>query len=84
MKAYAAGKNGITSCLPTILELVLAVFDAQRELNANEDLLAQSRTTQTVNLIALYKALGGGWQSVTCNRDAHRKQRYQNPIAKAF
>jgi hypothetical protein len=24
-----------------------------------QDLLAQSRTTQTVNLIALYKALGG-------------------------
>jgi outer membrane protein TolC len=68
--------------MPTILELVLAVFDAQRELNANEDLLARSRTTQTVNLIALYKALGG--QSVTCNRDAHRKQRYQNPIAKSF
>jgi hypothetical protein len=45
---------------PTILELVLAVLDAQRELNANEDLLAQRRTTQTVNLIALYKALGGG------------------------
>ena len=48
-----------------MLELVLAVLDAQRELNANEDLLAQSRTAQTVNLIALYKALGGGWQSVT-------------------
>jgi multidrug efflux system outer membrane protein len=41
----------------------LSVLDAQRELYANEDLLAQSRTTQTVNLIALYKALGGGWQS---------------------
>jgi len=41
----------------------LSVLDAQRELYASEDLLAQSRTTQTVNLIALYKALGGGWQS---------------------
>jgi hypothetical protein len=51
--------------LADILELVLAVLDAQRELNANEDLLAQSRTTQTVNLIALYKTLGAGWQSVT-------------------
>jgi hypothetical protein len=39
-----------------ILELVL---DAQPELYPNEDLLAQSRTTQTINLIALYKALGG-------------------------
>lgn len=43
----------------------LSVLDAQRELYANEDLLAQSRTTQAVNLIALYKALGGGWQSAS-------------------
>jgi len=41
----------------------LSVLDAERELYANEDLLAQSRTAQAVNLIALYKALGGGWQS---------------------
>ena len=41
----------------------LAVLDAQRELYANEDLFAQSRTAQTLDLIALYKALGGGWQS---------------------
>jgi len=41
----------------------LSVLDAQRELYSDEDLLAQSRTAQTVNLIALYKALGGGWQS---------------------
>lgn len=40
----------------------LSVLDAQRELYANEDLLAQSRTSQTLDLIALYKALGGGWQ----------------------
>jgi NodT family efflux transporter outer membrane factor (OMF) lipoprotein len=39
----------------------LSVLDAERELYSNEDLLAQSRTTQTTNLIALYKALGGGW-----------------------
>jgi multidrug efflux system outer membrane protein len=43
----------------------LSVLDAERELYANEDLLAQSRTTQAVNLIALYKALGGGWQSIS-------------------
>ena len=40
----------------------LSVLDAQRELYSNEDLLAQSRTTQSLDLIALYKALGGGWQ----------------------
>jgi NodT family efflux transporter outer membrane factor (OMF) lipoprotein len=42
----------------------LSVLDAQRELYANEDLLAQSRTAQTVDLIALYKALGGGWKTL--------------------
>jgi len=40
----------------------LSVLDAQRALYEDEDLLAQSRTAQTVNLIALYKALGGGWE----------------------
>src|SRR5262249_860020 len=34
----------------------LSVLDAQRALYADEDLLAQSRTAQTVDLIALYKA----------------------------
>src|SRR5207245_10057855 len=41
----------------------LAVLDAQRQLYGNEDLLAQSQTAVTTNLIALYKALGGGWES---------------------
>src|SRR5262249_31123395 len=41
----------------------LSVLDAQRELYASEDLLAQSRTAQAMNVIALFKALGGGWQS---------------------
>jgi NodT family efflux transporter outer membrane factor (OMF) lipoprotein len=41
----------------------LAVLDAQRQLYGNEDLLAQSQTAVTMNLIALYKALGGGWES---------------------
>jgi NodT family efflux transporter outer membrane factor (OMF) lipoprotein len=39
----------------------LAVLDAQREMYANQDLLAQSRTQVTTNLIGLYRALGGGW-----------------------
>jgi len=41
----------------------LSVLEAQRDLHANEDLLAQSLTAQTIHLIALYKALGGGWRS---------------------
>ncbi len=40
----------------------LAVTDAQAALYAAEDQLAQSRQAQALALIALYKALGGGWQ----------------------
>lgn len=40
----------------------LSVLDAQRQQLAAEDDLAQSDTTVVTNLIALYKALGGGWE----------------------
>lgn len=40
----------------------LNVIDAQRQLHAGEDLLAQSDRALAQNLIALFKALGGGWQ----------------------
>ncbi len=39
----------------------LTVLDAQRQMYTNQDLLAQSQTSVTTNLIALYRALGGGW-----------------------
>jgi len=39
----------------------LSVLDAQRDRLAAEDALAQSDTAVTTNLVALYKALGGGW-----------------------
>jgi outer membrane protein, multidrug efflux system len=39
----------------------LSVLEAQRELYANEDQLAQSQTSVTTNLVGLYRALGGGW-----------------------
>jgi NodT family efflux transporter outer membrane factor (OMF) lipoprotein len=38
------------------------VLDAQRSLLSFEDQLAQSEGTVTADLIALYKALGGGWE----------------------
>ena len=47
---YAAGQNDF-----------LAVLDAQRSLYAVEDGLAQSSRTVSTNLVALFKALGGGW-----------------------
>lgn len=37
------------------------VLDAQRNLFALQDTLVQSETTVTSNLIAVFKALGGGW-----------------------
>jgi NodT family efflux transporter outer membrane factor (OMF) lipoprotein len=39
----------------------LSVLDAQRELYAEEDLAVESQTTVTTDVIALYRALGGGW-----------------------
>ena len=40
----------------------LNVLSAQRSLYASEDALVQSDRTVATNLIALYKALGGGWE----------------------
>src|SRR5205085_5740064 len=40
----------------------LNVLDAQRALFIAEDLLARSDTNVMENLIAVYKALGGGWE----------------------
>ena len=39
----------------------LAVLDAQRELLATETQLAQSETGVLLDLIRLYKSMGGGW-----------------------
>ncbi len=52
MKLYLAGKTDF-----------LNVLTAQRALFVNEDALAQSRRILVTNLVALYKALGGGWEN---------------------
>jgi NodT family efflux transporter outer membrane factor (OMF) lipoprotein len=41
----------------------LNVLTAQRSLYATEDALVQSDRTIATNLISLYKALGGGWET---------------------
>jgi len=41
----------------------LDVLDAERTELAAEDRLAQSRTDAATSLIAVYKALGGGWEA---------------------
>jgi multidrug efflux system outer membrane protein len=41
----------------------LNVLDTQRALYVTESEMAQSESTMASNLIALYKALGGGWET---------------------
>jgi NodT family efflux transporter outer membrane factor (OMF) lipoprotein len=41
----------------------LSVLDAERSLLATQLQLADSTTTVSANLVALYKALGGGWET---------------------
>jgi NodT family efflux transporter outer membrane factor (OMF) lipoprotein len=43
----------------------LQVLDAQRQLLSAQDDLAQSDQSVSTNLVALYKALGGGWEVET-------------------
>jgi NodT family efflux transporter outer membrane factor (OMF) lipoprotein len=41
----------------------LNVLEAQRSLYTSDDALVQSTRTMSTNLVALYKALGGGWSA---------------------
>lgn len=45
------------------------VLDTQRSWSSAQDQLASSEATVTSNLIRLYKALGGGWNSLTPDAD---------------
>ena len=40
----------------------LSVLEAQRSLFASEEQLIISEKNLSANLVALYKALGGGWE----------------------
>lgn len=42
----------------------LSLLDAQRSLLAAQDAQVQSQGEVTLNMIALYKAIGGGWEKV--------------------
>jgi multidrug efflux system outer membrane protein len=48
----------------------LNVVDAERSLYQTEDQLADSQGAVSVNLVALYKALGGGWIALEQRADA--------------
>lgn len=55
-------KNGLTD--------FQNVLDTQRTLFNQQDSLAQSRGQTVINLIALYKAIGGGWYEAAANTEA--------------
>jgi NodT family efflux transporter outer membrane factor (OMF) lipoprotein len=40
----------------------LDVLDAQRSLNSAQDSVVQNRAAVNIDLVSLYKALGGGWE----------------------
>jgi len=50
------------------MENFLTVLDAERRLLEAQDALAVARTESATALIALYKALGGGWQAAFPSR----------------
>jgi NodT family efflux transporter outer membrane factor (OMF) lipoprotein len=45
----------------------LVVLDAQRSLYGSRDQLQQTRLQQLLSLVALYRALGGGWEDPAAN-----------------
>ncbi len=57
-KAAALAMNRYTHGLTNFLD----VLDAQRSLNTAEDSAVQSRAAVNIDLVSVYKALGGGWE----------------------
>ncbi len=53
----------------------LEVLDSERTQLQAEDTLAQSRTTTATSLIAVYKALGGGWEQAPLPRYTRAQDR---------
>jgi outer membrane protein TolC len=48
----------------TGLGTFLNVLDSERALFASQSDLAQSEATVSTDVVALYKALGGGWEAI--------------------
>jgi NodT family efflux transporter outer membrane factor (OMF) lipoprotein len=57
----------------------LNVLDSERSLYQAEDQLAQSERTVSISLVALYKALGGGWESEQLATDYSKREDKQKP-----
>ena len=62
--AAAAERSSALSMLQYTegVSLYQSVLDSNRSLAAQQDAYAQVRGNIAINLIALYKALGGGWE----------------------
>jgi outer membrane protein, multidrug efflux system len=65
--------NGVTD--------YLTVLDAERSLFASQDALAVSDGAISVDLVALYKGLGGGWESV--EKEAPNTPTFPRPLMPA-
>jgi outer membrane protein TolC len=52
----------------------LSVLDSERSLFSAEDQLVDSQRTVTENLVTLYKALGGGWETSLLVQNEVQKQ----------
>ena len=64
--AVAANRRAVTMANELYIRGLndfLNVLDTQRSLYVTESALTQSQATMATNLVALYKALGGGWES---------------------
>jgi outer membrane protein, multidrug efflux system len=64
--AVAANRRAVTMANELYIRGLndfLNVLDTQRSLYVTESALAQSQATMATNLVALYKALGGGWEA---------------------
>jgi multidrug efflux system outer membrane protein len=65
-EAVAANRRAVTMANELYIRGLndfLNVLDTQRALYATETALTQSQATMAANLVALYKALGGGWEN---------------------
>jgi NodT family efflux transporter outer membrane factor (OMF) lipoprotein len=65
-EAVAANRRAVTMANELYIRGLndfLNVLDTQRSLYVTESELAQSQATMATNLVALYKALGGGWET---------------------
>jgi len=58
----------------------LRVLDAQRALYSSQDALVQSNRAVSTNLVALYKALGGGWAEEPQPAPTTRPQGPRGPV----